>query len=152
MWCSFVDVEASRAGSLMSNEAEAPLFFDDAGSEPRAHVPAKRGASDDADTETVWHRRYLGTFVICGYSMTKGSGYLQQGERVRIQRKSKTKSASPAKGARAKARPDYVVRFSNARGTSCKLTQALRSVVFLWTWQAGWLVFLMSVYVSWMDV
>jgi len=113
-------------------DEDAPLFFEEVGKEPRVHVPAKRGACEEPNAETEWHRRYLGTFVLCGYSMTTGVGYLQHGERVLIQRKPKPKSAASARGGRSKTRPDYVVRFSNARSTLYPLTQPSKSVVSLW--------------------
>jgi len=146
-------VEVSCASSLMSAamaDEDAPLFFEEAGGEPRAHVPAKRGANDAPDAETAWHRRYLGTFVLCGYSMTKGAGYLQHGEQVLIQRKPKTKGATSVRGSRAKVRPDYVVRFSNARGAFTSLTTGFK-VGRIPVDVAGWMACLLDEHLCELD-
>lgn len=122
---------------------EAPLFFDEERAET---VPSKRRAEEEP--EKPWNRRYIGTFVLSGYSMTKGTNYLQHGERVQIQRKPKPKSLGTARRAQSKQRPDYVVRFSNVRGTYSALTQGSRSVAFLWMSPAGCRAYWMNVCVS----
>jgi DNA repair protein RAD5 len=46
-----------------------------------------------------WDRRYIGNFVISAYSLSKGSNYVQQGDRVLIQRqKPKMPNAANVKG------------------------------------------------------
>ncbi|PKI83952.1 DNA helicase rad5 [Malassezia vespertilionis] len=95
----------------------APLFFLDA---DEHSIPTPAPIQKD------WRRRYLGTFVLPAYSMTKGSEYIRPGHQVMITRK---KKSAPAKGAQAKLsfgsksvpksareRPDHVVRFSTLRG------------------------------------
>ncbi|WFC98467.1 DNA helicase rad5 [Malassezia yamatoensis] len=90
----------------------APLFFFDADDQGKSAEDLK-GAQH---VDTSWKRRYLGTFVFSAYSMTKGSDYIQPGDRVLIQRKKKTAKSVGRGAARARERPDYVVRFSNMRG------------------------------------
>ena len=107
---------------------DEPLFFADEEAPHKAAEP-QYTPSPSARTSgpSEWHRRYLGTFVLSVYSMTKGHGYLHAGERVLIERKKKTNEGRAPKqaklsfggrgGARgASARPDNVVRFSNMRG------------------------------------
>lgn len=97
--------------------ADAPLFFLEG--EEEAHAPQAAAAGAPGPLE-AWRRRYLGTFVLSAYSMTKGSDYIAPGDRVLILRKKKAEKAAPkGKGPRTRERPDYVVRFSNMRGRSC---------------------------------
>lgn len=91
----------------------APLFFLDGDD---AEGDAGHGAASSQPSKP-WKRRYLGTFVLSAYSMTKGSDCIQPGDRVLIQRKKKPVKASGRGGARTRERPDYVVRFSDLRGT-----------------------------------
>jgi hypothetical protein len=92
--------------------------------------------------ETQWDRRFVGTFIVQAWSLSKGSNYVQQGDKIFVQRqkpkvanqsmsngksakgnaavKSKqtrlvfnTTAATPKK---AKVKEDIVVRFSNSRG------------------------------------
>ncbi|WFD31325.1 DNA helicase rad5 [Malassezia sp. CBS 17886] len=123
---------------------DAPLFFLDAASwdaretrsEPDALRGTKRAAEERAaERADAWRRRYLGTFVLCAYSMTKGAGCIHAGERVLILRKHRTPPAAngaraaprrgfsgkprisaPDRRAASRGRADYVVRFSNTRG------------------------------------
>lgn len=91
---------------------DAPLFFLDgeegsaatqAGSDVRKpEVPSKRSHPSDS-----WHRRYVGTFVLAAYSMSKGRGIIAPGSRVTIARPPKR-----TKGAKKSRAPDNVVRFS----------------------------------------
>jgi len=111
--------------------------------------PSKRPRKHSEDLasshakDAPWERRFVGTFIVQAWSLSKGSNYVQQGDRVQIQRqkpkpagqqqqaqgkngkgasvvKSKqtklvfnTAAATPKK---AKVKEDYVVRFSNIRG------------------------------------
>lgn len=142
VFCAFpmaADFFADAAG-----EADAPLFFgngDDVDvTLPAEQIPLEPSQTPDAlgkrradaDATGMWERRYLGTFVLSAYSMVKGSEYVHAGDRVVIGRRkkptahareppnkqtklaTKTKKATPP--ARAKARQDNVVRFSNVRG------------------------------------
>lgn len=95
----------------------APLFFLD-GDEGEGGTGRSTGLVQPSKS---WKRRYLGTFVLSAYSMTKGSDYIQPGDRVLIQRKKKPAKVSGRGGARARERPDYVVRFSDLRGTCLRL-------------------------------
>lgn len=97
----------------VADDKDAPLFFSDQGTETCATVPSKRHAPVP-DLEKVWRRRYMGTFVLCGYSMTKGEGHTSPGERILIQRKAKARTKN--KSGRAQEQADYIVRFSTTRG------------------------------------
>ena len=107
-------------------DGDTPLFFSKTQTMPELtgmHVDARGEAAD----EGAWRRRYLGTFVLCAYSMTKGSDCLRAGERVLILRKSKTAPrvrSSKHSRVRTKDRADYVVRFSNLRGALKALAAA----------------------------
>lgn len=90
----------------------APLFFFDAGEDDGSSTPSLAPSAADA----AWKRRYLGTFVLSAYSMTKGRDYIQPGDRVLIQRKKKPTKTSGRGASRVREREDYVVRFSNMRG------------------------------------
>lgn len=84
-----------------------------------------------------WQRRLLGTFIVPAWSLSKGPNYIQQGDKVLIQRqkpKPLQTQASPkvakagkkqttlsfgsaaASTKKAKQKEDYIVRFSNMRG------------------------------------
>lgn len=114
--------------SLEADDTSAPLFFleGDAGS---TDLVAKKRPRSDHPAEESWRRRYLGTFVLCGYSMTKGSDYIHAGDRVLIQRKAKA-TAKPkgtrGRGGKKQDRADYVVRFSNTRGTFTRFPYSTR--------------------------
>lgn len=119
-----------------------------------------RQASTISDTSSEgetsnWDKRFIGTFIIPAWSLSKGSNYVQQGDRIKIVRQ-KPKQAgqqTPVKqgkngmggpvgnkqtkltfgsagGAmptkKAKVKEDYVVRFSNMRGK-------WSPVIFYWT-------------------
>ncbi|UZJ53098.1 hypothetical protein CBS101457_002418 [Exobasidium rhododendri] len=101
-------------------------------------------AQSDSPSLGEWEKRFIGTFIIQAWSLSKGSNYVQQGDKVLIQRqKPKTAgqqaAAKNGKGAanagkkqtklvfgngggaaattkKAKVKEDYVVRFSNTRG------------------------------------
>jgi DNA repair protein RAD5 len=91
-----------------------------------------------------WDKRFIGTFIIQAWSLSKGSNYVQHGDKVLIQRqkpkiagqqiaaksgkgavnagKKQTKLVFGSNGGSAgaakkqKVKEDYVVRFSNLRG------------------------------------
>ena len=56
----------------------APLFFLD-GDEGEGGAGRSTGS---VQPSKPWKRRYLGTFVLSAYSMTKGSDYIQPGDRA----------------------------------------------------------------------
>ena len=92
---------------------DAPLFFSDEVADSADIIPKKR-LEPLPDTDAgEWKRRYMGTFVLCGYSMTKGDGHAHAGDSVLIQRKAKNKTGKPS---RFREHADYVVRFSTTRG------------------------------------
>ena len=54
---------------------DAPLFFSDEVADSTDIIPKKR-LEPLPDTDAgEWKRRYMGTFVLCGYSMTKGDSH-----------------------------------------------------------------------------
>ena len=122
------DAPAAEPATAPPAATDEPLFFADEEAPHKAAAPQYTpGPSARTSGPSEWHRRYLGTFVLSVYSMTKGHGYLHAGERVLIERKKKTNEGRAPKqaklsfggrgGARgASARPDNVVRFSNMRG------------------------------------
>ena len=111
---------------------DAPLFFSDEVADSADIIPKKR-LEPLPDTDAgEWKRRYMGTFVLCGYSMTKGDGHAHAGDSVLIQRKAKNKTGNPAAFASM-----LTMWYASARRA------ALSWVVFLWMWQAGWPGFLM---------
>jgi DNA repair protein RAD5 len=58
-----------------------------------------------ASAAPTWTRRYIGSFIISAWSLSKGTSYIQQGDAVAITRQ-KPKAAAPpapAKGTAAKA-------------------------------------------------
>ena len=122
------DAPAAEPATAPPAATDEPLFFADEEAPHKAAAPQYTpGPSARTSGLSEWHRRYLGTFVLSVYSMTKGHGYLHAGERVLIERKKKTNEGRAPKqaklsfggrgGARgASARPDNVVRFSNMRG------------------------------------
>ena len=100
-----------------TDDLDAPLFFSEPVPESENIVPQKRVWSEREANVHAWKRRYMGTFVLCGYSMTKGYGHVRAGERVLIQRKSKNHSTSSSKTQhRSREKTDYIVRFSTTRG------------------------------------
>lgn len=115
--------DIDMAHDVSESAGAAPLFFmdtdsaDAAPASPRAPKAQKRARTDDGD---AWHRRYLGTLVLSGYSMIKGASTLRSGDRVILQRKSKPKTKSTSsrgRHPRANERVDYIVRFGTSRGT-----------------------------------
>ena len=76
---------------------DAPLFFSDEVADSATIIPQKR-LEPLPDTDAgEWKRRYMGTFVLCGYSMTKGDSHAHAGESVLIQRKAKNKTGKPGR-------------------------------------------------------
>ncbi|CAO1633738.1 unnamed protein product [Sympodiomycopsis kandeliae] len=90
-----------------------------------------------------WSKKYVGNFCVAGWALSKGRGYVDQGDQITIQRqrpkqannnssakapqKKQTKlafggkansstGASANSNGKAKQQEDYVVRFSNMRG------------------------------------
>jgi DNA repair protein RAD5 len=96
----------------------------------------------DSPPLAEWDKRFIGTFIIEAWSLSKGSNYVQQGDKVRISRQkpkvaSQQGASTSSKGGsmigkkqtklsfgpaptssskKAKVKEDYVVRFSNMRG------------------------------------
>ena len=104
----------------------------------------EKRSSPDGTALGQWDKRFIGTFIIPAWSLSKGANYVQQGDKVRILRqKPKTSNqkthSKPQKGSmggakkqaklnftaapskKPKVKEDYVVRFSNMSGecTSC---------------------------------
>lgn len=95
-----------------------------------------------SEKEQVWDKRFVGTFIVSAWSLSKGSNYVRQGDQIRIERqrpkvagqetlakqatkpslksgKKQTKltfKTAPIASKKAKAKEDYIVRFSNMRG------------------------------------
>lgn len=72
-------------------------------------------SSSSATSESFgeWDRRYIGNFVISAYSLSKGSNYVQQGDRVLIQRQ-KPKPAGTGTGSGASGNTGGGNRLSTA--------------------------------------
>ncbi|PWN31852.1 uncharacterized protein FA14DRAFT_162702 [Meira miltonrushii] len=83
-----------------------------------------------------WHYRFIGSFVVSAYSLSKGRNYAKQGDRVRIERQT-PKGAKPSENGNGrtsngigkkqttlsfggtkpkKVKEDYIVRFVNMKG------------------------------------
>lgn len=99
----------------------------------------------NAPPRPQWDRRYVGNFCIAGWALSKGKGYVNQGDKITIQRQkpkvtaaaqqaskpppkkqaklafggkaaSSKGGASSGSNGKSKQQEDYVVRFSNMRG------------------------------------
>lgn len=145
------DGEKEVGEDMKKEEVDSPAIASTkrASSEASYSQPSKRLRKASEDTapshtrDAPWDRRFVGTFIVQAWSLSKGSNYVKQGDRVQIQRQKpkppgqqqqsqgkngKTVSAVKSKQTRlvfntaaatpkkAKVKEDYVVRFSNMRG------------------------------------
>ncbi|PWN49493.1 hypothetical protein IE53DRAFT_380504 [Violaceomyces palustris] len=113
---------------------------------PHPRTDRAESRSESPPNHDRFERRFLGTFVLSAWSMSKGTGYIKIGDSVKIVRKKQSqkqrtfitvqpsKSGLPPKRAkqttlsfgstaqgsstkaRTKEKEDYIVRFSNLRG------------------------------------
>lgn len=132
---------SSSAKRCNSHQDEKPVKRPRKNSEDDAFPYA--ATNTQPKMEAHWDRRFVGTFIVQAWSLSKGSNYVQQGDKIFVQRQkpkvagqslNNGKSASKSNGTvkskqtrlvfntaaatpkKAKVKEDYVVRFSNSRG------------------------------------